>query len=736
MKLLYAVFLFVYFSSVLFAQYKGEFIKGGDISYIPQVENGGGIYYENGEPKDPILIFKNNEMNYFRLRIWHTPTGPLAGYCNLEKTLYMAKRIKEQNLGLILDFHYSDTWADPGKQLKPAAWEGIDFEELKDSLYQYTFRVITKLKEQNTLPEIVQIGNEINTGILWPDGQVGGSYETDIQWDNFTNLLKTAINASKDAAGEDTVKIMIHIAEGGSNNISRWFLSNILERDVQFDIFGLSFYPWWHGTLTQLQNNLNNLAVSYNKNLLIAETAYPWTLDYYDNVGNIVGSDDDLHPGYPASVSGQMSFLRDLIQIVKDVPNNRGKGVLYWAPENISAPNYGSVCENLALFNFQGEALSSFIAFHEPDTSEGISVTFRLNTALHPDTISISSFVQLRGEVVEYGQNYTLPGGKRLSWDVSSEIILQNVEGDYWETTVKAIPNTTIQYKYWTGSDINTPTFVRLGWEGPIEPVDGSGGNYRVLELGDEDTVMNIEFYNPSGLKYDQYWKPYDSYEDSIAVLFRVNMAVMTASGKFNPDVDGPVGVRGDDKLNNNILSRNETKVFLEREQYSFEDGSFWSGTAYFPKNEIDSGTQIEYNFYIENSSNNHEESIPARTFSFPSSDTTLNWCYFNDQKIVTDINEEELPKKIFIFQNYPNPFNPSTTIIYKLDGTHYITISIYNSLGEKVKALFSGIRNQGPHEIIWNGKSDNGIELSSGIYFAQLSAGKYKQTIKMLLLR
>ncbi len=149
-----------------------QFIKGADVSFIPQIEDLGGVYKVNGIPQEPLRIFKDHGFNFIRLKLWHTPS---ENYNNLEKILYMARRIKDRNLKFLLDFHYSDTWADPGRQRKPAAWVGLPFEVLKDSVYVYTKSVMQALCNQQTLPEMVQIGNEITPGMLWNDGRVNQS---------------------------------------------------------------------------------------------------------------------------------------------------------------------------------------------------------------------------------------------------------------------------------------------------------------------------------------------------------------------------------------------------------------------------------------------------------------------------------------------------------------------------------------------------------------------------------
>ncbi len=357
-----------------------EFIKGVDVSSLLQLEDNGGVFKENGIVKDPIQIFKDHGLNYIRLKIWHTSA---TGYDDLSKVLLAAQRIKNAGLKFLLDFHYSDTWADPGNQSKPAAWNGISVQALKDSVYNYTKNVITTLKNHNLLPDMVQIGNEIICGMLWNEGRICEQYNTTQHWNDFGDLVKEGIlgvNESLDL--NDSIKIMIHIDRGGDNAGARWFFDGLLAEGVQFDIIGLSYYPWWQGTFSNLQFNLTDLAQRYGKDIVVVETAYPWTLAWNDNTNNVVGNSNQLLAGYPASVDGQKKFLVDLMNIVNGVPNNKGVGVFYWEPDWITTPTFGSSWENLAMFDFSGEMLSSIYAFDstltDVETSEIIVDKFIL----------------------------------------------------------------------------------------------------------------------------------------------------------------------------------------------------------------------------------------------------------------------------------------------------------------------------------------------------------------------
>jgi len=340
---------------------RSEFIKGVDLSALLEIEENGGIFKENGIPKGALQIFKDHGINFIRFRLWHTPAN---GYDNLDKTLLMANRIKTLGLKFLLDLHYSDTWADPGQQTKPAAWENLSFQALRDSVYQYTHNVITAFKNQNTLPDMVQIGNEITCGMLWNEGRVCDQFNTPQQWAQLAELINEGINGVRESLDPgDTVKIMIHIDRGGDSNGSQWFFNNLLAQNVDFDIIGLSYYPWWQGTLSELEFNAHDLAQRYSKEIILVETAYPWTLDWYDNTHNIVGDPTQLLPGFPATVEGQTGFLSELMDLVWNIPDNKGSGLFYWAPEWISVPTLGSPWENVTLFDFSGELLNSISVF-------------------------------------------------------------------------------------------------------------------------------------------------------------------------------------------------------------------------------------------------------------------------------------------------------------------------------------------------------------------------------------
>jgi arabinogalactan endo-1,4-beta-galactosidase len=242
-------------------------ILGADISFLPQLESRGVKFSDSGITGDAMEIMKAHGFNYIRLRIFNEPANPKGyspklGFCDLEHTKQMAKRIKAAGMRFLLDFHYSDYWADPQQQNKPAAWAGQDFNTLKKSLYHYTVNVMQQLKDQGTTPDMVQVGNEINHGMVWPEGEINNL-------DSLSQLIYQGVKGVKTVSPSTIV--MLHIALGGQNAEARFFLDNMAKRNLPFDVIGLSYYPKWHGTLADLKNNMADLAKRYKQQVMVAE---------------------------------------------------------------------------------------------------------------------------------------------------------------------------------------------------------------------------------------------------------------------------------------------------------------------------------------------------------------------------------------------------------------------------------------------------------------------------------
>lgn len=362
-----------------------DFIKGADISTLLEAEQHGAKFYnQNGQQQDAIAILKANGVNYVRLRLWVDPQDASGktyggGSNNLANTIALAKRVKAQGLKLLLDFHYSDFWTDPGKQFKPKAWEKMDYPQLKTAIHDYTRDTIARFKQEGVLPDMVQIGNEINGGMLWPEGKSWG--QGGGEFDRLAGLLNAAIGGLKEnLTGGEQVKIMLHLAEGTKNDTFRWWFDEIAKRGVPFDIIGLSMYTYWNGPISALKANMDDISRRYNKDVIVVEAAYGYTLDNCDNAENSFQAKEEKDGGYPGTVQGQYDYIHDLMQSVIDVPDHHGKGIFYWEPTWIAVPGTtwatkagmkyihdewkeGNARENQALFDCQGKVLPSITVF-------------------------------------------------------------------------------------------------------------------------------------------------------------------------------------------------------------------------------------------------------------------------------------------------------------------------------------------------------------------------------------
>ncbi|HDR2781204.1 arabinogalactan endo-beta-1,4-galactanase [Enterobacter sichuanensis] len=362
-----------------------DFIKGADISTLLEAEQHGAKFYnQNGQQQDAIAILKANGVNTVRLRLWVDPQDASGntyggGSNNLENTIALAKRVKAQGMKLLLDFHYSDFWTDPGKQFKPKAWEKMDYPQLKTAIHDYTRDTIARFKKEGVLPDMVQIGNEINGGMLWPEGKSWG--QGGGEFDRLAGLLTAAIGGLKENLTDgEQVKVMLHLAEGTKNDTFRWWFDEITRRNVPFDIIGLSMYTYWNGPISALKANMDDISKRYNKDVIVVEAAYGYTLDNCDNAENSFQAKEEKDGGYPGTVQGQYDYIHDLMQAVIDVPDQRGKGIFYWEPTWIAVPGTtwatkagmkyihdewkeGNARENQALFDCQGKVLPSITVF-------------------------------------------------------------------------------------------------------------------------------------------------------------------------------------------------------------------------------------------------------------------------------------------------------------------------------------------------------------------------------------
>jgi arabinogalactan endo-1,4-beta-galactosidase len=327
-----------------------HFYKGMDLSFMPSIETQGVVFKDENRQDiiDNYSFLASRGVNLVRIRLWINNN---EGLYNLNFVKQQAQRAQINGIAFLLDFHYSNTWADPGAQQIPQIWASQDVTTLSQTIKDYTQNVLRELVSQGTPPAIVQIGNETDNGILWPVGKVYNNGTED--WTNYIQLTKAAIQGVKLISPQS--KIMIH--KSGVDGAD-YFYNQLNNANVDFDIAGLSYYPWWHGNdINLIDNKLQIFAAGISQKVMIVETAYPFTLSWNDQQNNIVGLNNQLATQYPATAAGQRMFLLRIQKIIKDLPNGKGLGFCYWAPEWVAispqaSGDSGSSWENLALFNF------------------------------------------------------------------------------------------------------------------------------------------------------------------------------------------------------------------------------------------------------------------------------------------------------------------------------------------------------------------------------------------------
>lgn len=295
-----------------------DYAIGADLSFLRHAEQRGVQFKDGGIVKPGLQIFQEHGYNWIRLRLFHTPSAqprPLPN--DLAYTIALAQEAKARGFKFLLCYHYSDTWADPGKQFLPQAWEGKTDAELIALLRDYTRDTIAAFRAADVMPDMVQIGNEITPGMLWPHGKLPE------KWATFAQLIQAGIDGV-DAGRADAPRprIMVHIEKGGDRARTKDFFDNLLARGVQFDVIGQSYYPWWHGSLLDLRDTLRFMAETYRKEIIVVEAAYNWRPTEYLKDP----------PPYPETPEGQRDFLDEVHRLVLATPHGLGKGVFWWEP--------------------------------------------------------------------------------------------------------------------------------------------------------------------------------------------------------------------------------------------------------------------------------------------------------------------------------------------------------------------------------------------------------------------
>lgn len=319
MKLIYKITLIILLAGAI-RPCNAQFVKGADVGWLPQMEATGFKFYDaDGKEQDCMLLLKHEGINTIRLRVWVNPSQDKAsGHCSKKETAEMALRADNMGMRVMIDFHYSDSWADPAKQNKPAAWASHSVPELLNDVYKHTYEVLDTLKQIGITPAWVQIGNEIPGGMLWPDGSTKN-------WPQLAQLLNKGYEATK--AVNPKIKVIIHLDEGNNNLKFRTFFDNATRLNVKYDIIGMSYYPYWihksyKTTIDDLAHNMRDMVSRYNKDVMIVE----------------VGEEDRL-------VDETFNLLTATIKAVREVPGGRGLGVIYWEPQGARAwSHYGLSC--------------------------------------------------------------------------------------------------------------------------------------------------------------------------------------------------------------------------------------------------------------------------------------------------------------------------------------------------------------------------------------------------------
>lgn len=356
-----------------------KFVKGMDLSTLLELERCGAKYYDNGEERDLLAIMKSYDVDTIRIRLWNDPwseTGESygAGENDLKTSLEIAKRVTAAGFGVLLNFHYSDFWADPGKQIKPKAWADYGVKELEQAVYDYTLESMRTFLDAGVNITMVQVGNELSNGLLWSEGKVPN-------YDNIATFVNAGIRAVRKA--DATIPVMIHLDNGGNNALYREWFDNFTKRGEDFEIIGLSYYPFWHGSLQMLNDNMNDIAERYGKDLVIAEVSMGYTMEDYKNYEKL--SDEErkgyaTRPAlvekieYPMTKQGQYDFMEDFLNRISHIKGGKGKGFFYWEPAWIPVPGSGwatpaslkymndpgpcgNEWANQALFDYDGNAL-------------------------------------------------------------------------------------------------------------------------------------------------------------------------------------------------------------------------------------------------------------------------------------------------------------------------------------------------------------------------------------------
>lgn len=400
-----------------------DFIKGVDISSLIEVERCGGRFYDRGVRRDAVEIFRDYGINTVRVRIWNDPYSedgePYgAGENDAATSLMIAKRATDAGMGVLMDFHYSDFWADPGKQFKPKAWEHLGAAELAAAVYAYTKETVGAFLEQGVNVTMVQVGNEVTNGLLWPEGKAP-------DFDKIARLIGAGIRAVRDAdadrrgrgaeesraigvgisggnkrAGDavkvagnadDAIRVMVHLDRGTDAEQFRSWFGEFTKRCTDFDVIGMSYYPFWNGSIAELKACMDEMAETYGKDVILAEISSGFTMEDYQERERLAASERKGYAtkppltenlAFPITPQGQADFIRTVMENICRVKDGHGKGFVWWEPAWLPVPGSGwatpaslaylhdpgpcgNEWANQALFDYDGNVLPALAAIRD-----------------------------------------------------------------------------------------------------------------------------------------------------------------------------------------------------------------------------------------------------------------------------------------------------------------------------------------------------------------------------------
>ncbi|HCD53648.1 MAG TPA: hypothetical protein DEQ34_14465 [Balneolaceae bacterium] len=689
------------------------FYFGNDLSYANQMEDCGADFKEDGKVKDVYQIYADHGNNLVRLRLWIKPTwqrsidqpdGVKEMYSDYDDVKEAIQRSKAAGMNVLLDFHYSDFWADPGRQILTQNWYFVGPREdaLADSVYNYTHKVLSDLNEEGLLPEMIQVGNETNSGIM-RHRSMNVNYEgvefLSDSWSRHAKLFNAGISAARAVADSADTHIDIALHYAGVGSGLEWWYQNAVNNGItDFDVIGFSYYENYHGsTISGIGTQVVRLRNEYpDKKIMILETAYPWTSANFDGNPNIVS---DGVTGYlPLNPANQLRYMVDLTNAVK---NNGGDGVIFWESAWVStgcstAWSEGSSHDHVAFFRSDtydfipsgaGQWMEPYIyALDDPEL-----VTFR---------------VDMKSEEVSDGVYLV----SDFDGDGEEEVSPMFDEGrNRYSITRYMEPGSNGEYYFMNGDEPGVRETI------PVECASEGGSNRTYDTTGD---IYSFEFEWASCTSISVI-QPQDP---EITVTFAVDMSgVNTSNGVY---------VTGD---------------------FTRVNGSDWSimemqnltGNIYTYETKVDTGAEGGW-YFLNRNDWGYRETVPSacvgyynadRGYFLGASDTTFAYKWSSCETFdLTAVNiEEESGRtyKIKLDQNYPNPFNPATTITYEIEKPGYIDLSLFTVHGRKVMTLVSGFKAGGSYREVLNAS-----ELPSGVYLYRLKAGEAVLTRKLMLIK